>query len=341
MKRILVVNVNWLGDVVFSTPLLRVLRRAHPDAYIACLLQPRCREVLEGNLVVDDLLIYDEEEAHRGLAAKWRLVRMLRAQAFDEVYLLHRSFTKALMVALAGVPRRIGYPTKRRGWLLTVRARGRYDERHRVEYYLELGRAAGVPVEGEPAYEFAVTQQDREWADRFLQALRIGPEEQAVALNPGGNWPPKRWPAEHYADLGRRLDRQGIRIVITGGPDDGALAASIAERIGGRAGVAAGRATLKQTAALFVRSHVVVANDSGPMHIAVAMGAKVVALFGPTSPRLTGPYGRGAYRVLRESPVPPGSRPSRRPTPPVPRPSPGSQRAPSRTGAATRRRPAA
>lgn len=306
MKRILVVNVNWLGDVVFSTPLLRTLRRAHSDAYIACLLQPRCREVLEGNPAVDDLFLYDEDGAHRSVAAKWRLVRMLRAQQFDEAYLLHRSFTKALMTALAGVPQRIGYPTKRRGWLLTRQASGRYDERHRVEYYLELARVVGLPVD-EPAYEFYVAHQDREWADQFLSGLRVGPEEQVVALNPGANWPPKRWPADYYADLGRRLDRQGIRLVITGGPEDADLATSIAGRIGERVGVAAGRATLKQTAALFARSHVVVANDSGPMHIAIAMGTKVIVLFGPTSPRLTGPYGRGTYRVLRESPAPPES----------------------------------
>ncbi len=264
---------------------------------------PRCREVLEGNSAIDDLFIYDEEVTHRGLSAKWRLVRMLRQQQFDEAYLLHRSLTKALLVALAGVPRRIGYPTKRRGWLLTARASGRYDQRHRVEYFLGLARAAGIPV-AEPAYEFSVTHQDREWADRFLSDLRVGPEDQVVVLNPGGNWPPKRWPADCYADLGRRLERQGIRVMITGGSDDAELAASIAGRIGDRVGVAAGRATLKQTAALFARSHVVVANDSGPMHIAVAMGAKVVALFGPTSPRLTGPHGRGVYTVLRQSPYP-------------------------------------
>jgi len=303
MKRILVVNVNWLGDVVFSTPFLRALRNANPDAYIACLLMPRCREVLEGNPAVDDLIVYDEEEVHRGLAAKWQLVRSVHRQSFDEAYLLHRSLTKALMVALAGVPRRIGHPTKRRGCLLTDWAEGRYDQCHRVEYFLELARAVDAPVP-ELAYECYVTQQDREWADAWLVDRRVGAEDQVVALNPGGNWLPKRWPPDRYIELGRRLDRQGVRVVVTGGAADGQLASAIVDGIGGQSSSVAGRATLKQTAALFGRSHVVVANDSGPMHIAVAMRTKVVALFGPTSPRLTGPYGRGTYTVLRQAPYP-------------------------------------
>ena len=101
-KRILIVNVNWLGDVLFSTPFIKTVRSANPDSYIACLLHPRCKEILDLNPRLNEIIIYDEEGSHRGIFGKLKLVSYLRRKHFDTVYILHRSFTKALIGSFTG-----------------------------------------------------------------------------------------------------------------------------------------------------------------------------------------------------------------------------------------------
>ncbi|MCX5685847.1 MAG: glycosyltransferase family 9 protein, partial [Candidatus Omnitrophica bacterium] len=137
-NRILIVEVNWIGDVLFSTPFIRAVREAHPDGYIACLLHPRCREMLEDNPRLDEIIIYDEEGAHKGLAGKIKLIAHLRKKNFDTAFLLHRSFTKALVAKLAGAEKIIGYPTKKRAILLTSPVEEPQEEIHKVEYFLNV-----------------------------------------------------------------------------------------------------------------------------------------------------------------------------------------------------------
>jgi len=118
-KKILIVNVNWIGDVLFSTPFIRAVREAYPHSYIACLLHPRCREMLDSNPHLNEIIIYDEEGVHKNIIGKIKLIAQIRKRRFDTAYILHRSFTKALIAFLGGVRERIGYPTKNRSIVLT------------------------------------------------------------------------------------------------------------------------------------------------------------------------------------------------------------------------------
>lgn len=298
--RIVIVEVNWIGDILFSTPFIRAVREAHPDAHIACLIHPRCREMLASNPRVDELIIYDEEGAHRGIGGKAKLVRELRKRRFDTAFILHRSFTKALLIYLAGIPERIGYATKRRGPVLTKAVEAPADGLHKVEYFLRVAETAGIPVRSR-SYEFFVMDADRKRVEGLLAAGGVAGGERIVVINPGGNWDKKRWPEENFARLADRLvERFGVKIVITGAEKDAALAGDIGARMSAGAFIVAGRTTLRELGALMEKASLVVANDTGPMHMAVAMGAKVVALFGPTSPAITGPYGGGSYQVLRK-----------------------------------------
>src|SRR5262245_11739670 len=115
MKKVLVVNVNWLGDVIFSAPVFQALKAAYPQSQVSCLAVPRVRAILESIPGIDEIIVYDEEGAHRNPLAKLRLIRELSAKHFDAAFLLHRSLTRALLVFLAGIPQRIGYATKGRG----------------------------------------------------------------------------------------------------------------------------------------------------------------------------------------------------------------------------------
>jgi lipopolysaccharide heptosyltransferase II len=298
IKRILIVNVNWVGDVIFSTPFIRAVREAHPGAYIACLLHPRCTEMLEANPHLNEIIVYDEDRKHKGLIGKIALIMALRKKRFDMAFLLHRSFTKALITFLAGIPKRVGYPTKNRGGILTKVVEAPDEAQHKVEYFLNIARAVDIRM-GDVSYEFFVEDADRRFVRELLAGEGIGDKDPVVVLCPGGNWDPKRWPRENFASLGDLLsEKTGARIVISGAPKDAALAESILALMKHRPVIAAGRTTLKQLGALLERANLVIANDSGPMHIAVAVKARTIALFGPTSPLLTGPYGKGNYRII-------------------------------------------
>lgn len=297
-KRILIVNVNWIGDVIFSTPFIRAARQHYPDSFIACLLHPRCMDILQDNPRIDEIIVYDEEGAHKSLSGKLKLIASLRKKRFDIAFILHRSFTKALIVFLAGVKERVGYPTKRRGMFLTKLAQIPDEEVHKVEYFLNLARAYGIDAR-DGTYEFFVRDSDRKNIRRFLGENGIIDKDPLVVLCPGGNWGPKRWPTGNFARLADLvIEKLGARIVISGAKKDIALAENIKSMMKTIPAVSCGKTNLKELGALLERANLVVANDTGPMHLAVAMKTPVIALFGPTSPGLTGPYGQGHYKVI-------------------------------------------
>ena len=299
-KRILIVNVNWIGDVIFSTPFIKAIRDAYPDSYIACLLHPRCVEILKGSPRIDEIIVYDEEGRHKGIIGKLILIFYLRKIHFDTAFILHRSFTKALLTYLAGIKERIGYPTKKRGLLLT-RAIGLPEEEvHKVEYFLGLARGSGVKV-SDVSYEFFVPETDRGSVKKFLEVRGVADKDRLIVLCPGGNWGPKRWPKKNFAELADMLaEGLNAKIVLSGAKKDAALVEEIRGMMKNVPVVSCGQTTLKELGALLERADLVVANDSGPMHLAVAMKSSVIALFGPTSPGLTGPYGEGRYRIIRK-----------------------------------------
>ncbi|MFH1189435.1 MAG: lipopolysaccharide heptosyltransferase II [Candidatus Omnitrophota bacterium] len=297
-ERILIINVNWVGDVLFSTPFIRAVRADNPDAHIACLLHPRCKEMLEANPRLNEVIVYDEEGAHKSLIGKWKLIRELRKRKFDTVYMLHRSFTKALIAYLAGIKERVGYPTKKRARVLTRVVDEPAEELHKVEYFLNIARACGMDVR-DASYEFFVRDEDRRFVKELLAKSGIGDKDFVIVLCPAGNWPPKRWPAENFARLADELaEKFGAKIVLAAAERDSKIVDEIRSVMAAGAVSASGKTGLKQLGALLERAGLVVANDTGPMHMAVAVGTKTIALFGPTSARLTGPYGKGRYHVI-------------------------------------------
>jgi lipopolysaccharide heptosyltransferase II len=300
-KRILIVNVNWIGDVIFSTPFIKAVRDAYPDGYIACLIHPRCADILKDSPRLDEIIIYDEEGRHKSIIGKLMLLLHLRKKRFDIVFMLHRSFTKALLIFLAGIKERVGYPTKNRGFLLTKTIEIPEEEVHKVEYFLGLARGYGIKA-GESSYEFFVSDADRENLNKILKGYNVTDKDRLVVLCPGGNWDPKRWPKENFAKLADMLtEKLGVRVVLSGAKKDAALVREISGMMKSIPVISCGHTTIKELGALLERALLVVANDSGPMHLAVAMKSKVIALFGPTSPRLTGPYGKGSYKVISKN----------------------------------------
>ena len=301
-KRVLIFNVNWLGDVLFSTAAIRAVRRNYPQGYVACVVPSRCYQILKDNPHLDEVIIYDEKDRHRGVVATLKFVQYLRSKHFDTALLLHRSMTRALLCRLAGIPERIGHLTKKRSFLLTKKlpvpkALGM----HRIDYYLDVIEKAGLKVEDRYT-EFFFSGDDEAHAQKFLQQQGINPGDFVVGINAAGNWIPKRWPEEYWAQLADTLvERLAAKNVITGSAADLPLVGRIKSLMIHKPVIAAGAFNLKQLGALCRHLSVFISGDTGPLHIANAVNTRnIVALFGPTSAALTGPMPRGRARILQK-----------------------------------------
>lgn len=300
-NNILIVNVNWVGDVLFSTPAIRAVKQHYPHAHIACMVVPRCKEILELNPHLNELIIYDEEELHKSLLGKLKLISTLKKRHFNIVFLFHRSLTRTLMVALSGIRERVGIHTPKRGFLLTKKVEPPKSDVHKVEQFLNIVRAKGIDTSNRNL-EFFIGKDDELYAEELLKSEGVKKDNLPIVLNPGGNWDLKRWPARNFAELGDKLvDIHKARILITGADKDVELGQAISDDMRYKPIITCGKTTLRQLAAILKRAKLVVSNDSGPMHIAVSQGTKTIALFGPTDPKITGPYGDGKYVVIHKS----------------------------------------
>lgn len=289
-QRILIVAVNWLGDLLFMTPAIRSIRRAHPDSHIVCLVAPRGLDLLAGNPHLNEVIAWEEGRGVAGWLKIFPLARRLRAGRFDTAFLFHRSFSRTLAAWLAGIPSRIGYRTWKRGWLLTTSVEPpAKDTAHKAEWLLRLAGAAGIVPAG-MQYDAGILPEDSRHAEDLLRGMKVERGEPLVALHAGANWKLKRWPPGCFARLADALaGKFGARVLFVGGPDDLPLIRGIAGRMRTEPLVAVGRTTFRQMGALLARTRLLISNDSGPLHMGIAAGVPVVGLFGPTEPELTGP----------------------------------------------------
>ncbi|HQP91712.1 MAG TPA: lipopolysaccharide heptosyltransferase II [Candidatus Omnitrophota bacterium] len=298
--RVLIIEVNWLGDVLFSTPAVRAIRNKFPGAYIAALVVPRCKQALLGNNYLDEVMVYDEEGRHKGFWGQLRLARELRARRFSVAYLFKNSGTRGFWAFLAGIGRRIGFGKGVKGLFLTERIPYPKEKMHRADVFYYLVNGSRIP-DGQRYYDFFVTQEDKNFISDFLRKHGIDRSKKIVSLHVGGNWELKRWPKENFARLIDRLaESYQVQPIITGSFLDHPLAKIISQMCVRKPLIACGATTLKQLGALFQMSDVVISADSGPLHIATAVDAKTIAIFGPTDPEITGPLGRGDFSVIKK-----------------------------------------
>jgi heptosyltransferase-2 len=288
IQRIVVRAPNWIGDVVLSLPAVRDLRRNFPAARIEVLARPWVAELYGAVAEVDAV------RPSVGVRADAASVR----GAFDAAVLLPNSFAAAFAVWRAGIPERWGYATDGRGLLLTRAGRipAQIRGRSQVYYYRAMLAAVGLEVSATPDASLSCPP---EWADRG-EAL-LGADGPWIGLNPGAFYgTAKRWLPERYAAVGDTLARRhGARVAIIGGAAERGLGESIAGGMREPARVLGGETALSDLAGVLKHLSLLVTNDSGPMHVAAALGVPVVAVFGPTESRETGPVGE-AHRIVRE-----------------------------------------
>ena len=307
-KRILIMGVNWMGDLLLLTPSIRAIRKNYPDATIVCLVPPRGEAVLEGNPNLDRVIVYPESRGLRGWIGFWPLVCLLRVERFDTAFLFHPSGTRALAVWAAGVKQRIGFKTKRRNcWLTQAVEMPSKDSTHKAAVYLRLVEAVGLKTDG-LSCDAGIRAADTQAADRLCREIGLRDDRPAAAIHLGANWKLKRWPAESFARLADRLAlEKQAQIVFIGTKNELPLIEQVRSRMKQPSLVAAGKTSFKELGALLKRVNLLITNDSGPMHLAAAVGTPLVGLFGPTLPSLSGPPADPRFKTLHGSigcPVP-------------------------------------
>jgi lipopolysaccharide heptosyltransferase II len=282
-----------------ATPAFRALKNKYPDSYAAVMTPERTREVFQNNPFIDDIITFDERDNGRSLFAKIKLILTLKKKKFDTVFLIHRSWTRAFLCFLAEIKTRVGYNRSKNFLLLTNRIDPPAENIHRQDYYLGLFEKYGIPVTDKSGEVFITADEQKKYADFFGETRKRNAF--IVGLNPSANWDLKRWPAENFSKLADTLVKEtNCGIVLIGEEKERKLIEEVKSGIRMKPYDLCGKTTLRDLAAIISGCDIFISNDSGPAHLAAAMGINTLVLFGPTAKELTGPRGQ-AVKIINSS----------------------------------------
>lgn len=308
---ILIVKTSAIGDVIHTLPALWALRAHYPDAHITWVVEEAAADLLTGHPVLNRVLVASRKKWLTDLRAGHLLcvlrecvqfVRLLRDTRYDLVIDFQGLLKSAVWVFLAKGVRKVGFGRgmehAEHSYLVLNEPVPAVDmNQHAIDRSLLLLKGIGVTATG-IRYDLPSSAEHASEAASLLRALGVGEQDRVVACNPMARWPTKLWEPASFAALADRLEREGVRVVFTGGPQDRSSIDDMCRLMTSRSRRLDGKTDLKTLAAIYRRAQVVVTTDSGPMHLAAAVGTAVVALFGPTAPWRTGPYGQN-HIVLR------------------------------------------
>lgn len=308
---ILIVKTSAIGDVIHTLPVLNALRRKYPEARIDWLVEEAAADLVVGHPALDNVLVLRRKAWVRDLKQGRVLavcqgfadfVKRLRATEYDLLIDFQGLLKSGVSVWLARAKRKVGFG---RGM---EHAEGSYlflnetvspvsMDLHAVIRGLLLLKAIGIENE-EVVYDLPIGNEQRGKISQLLEAEGVDPARPLVVINPMTTWKTKHWKNERFAQVADQLLDRGMNVVFSGGPQDVGAIEGIRAAMIGKAASLAGRTTLKDLAALYERVAVLITTDTGPMHLAAAVRTPVVALFGPTAPWRTGPFGSG-HTILR------------------------------------------
>jgi heptosyltransferase-2 len=294
--RILIIRTDRIGDVLLSTPAVKAVRDAHPNAHIAMMVRPYVEDVVDGNPYLDEVILYDKDNNEKGILGSLRFIAGLRRKRFDLAIVLHPTIRSNMIPFLAGIPERAGYD-KKWGFLLTKRLKDtkHYGEKHEIDYNFDVLRSVGIVANDRTLCMPIKPEYDRV-VERFMDLADLGNKDFVVAVSPGASCPSKRWPAYRFGRVADELiGRHSVKIVIIGGPSDVKTVSDVKTGMLHSPIVLSEEHSLGEVAALLKRCKLLISNDSGPVHIAVAVGTPVISIFGRLDPGLSpqrwGPVG--------------------------------------------------
>jgi len=292
--KILLTRTDRIGDVVLSTPAIKAVREKYPDAHIAFMVRPYAKDIVESNPYLDEVIVYDKYGRHGNILRTVFFALGLRKKKFDLAIMLHPTNRAHLISWLAGIPRRIGYDRKCAFFLTEKMPHEKQKgEKHELEYALDMLLAIGVEAKEKELF-VPIKANDAKKVDDIFSESHIGNKVPVVAVNPGASCRSKRWPPERFAQVCEKLaENEKARIVIVSDKANESSAERVASFMRHEPVNLAGETTVGELAALLSRASLFISNDSGPVHIACAVGTPVISIFGRKdaglSPRRWGP----------------------------------------------------
>lgn len=298
IRKILIRSTNWIGDAVMTTPAMAAVRASFPLAEVVVVANPLVSELFNPHAHCDRVIVFDKKGKDHGLRGLMRFSIRLREESFDLAILFQNALEAALMAFLARIPRRLGYRRDMRGPLLTHGVPCGESERrlHHTAYYMHVLRRNGIEG-GDGNLRLTCTDVESNWAHTVLQHGGTW-----IAINPGASYgSAKRWFPDRFAAVADQLaDNYSARIVLTGGPGERDLGNDLAAAVKGPCLNLVGKTSVRQMMAVLSQCRLMITNDSGPMHVAAALGVPVVALFGSTDHSTTSPL-TPAHRIVRKT----------------------------------------
>jgi heptosyltransferase-2 len=303
-EKVLVVQTSFLGDTVLTLPLLAEIKRRFPKSKLSLLCTSLGQELLSDHPAVDEIIVDDKKKIDRGWIGLWRKANLLRDKGFTMALCPHKSFRSGLLLFLARIPFRVGFAQSKSSFLFHVRV-NRIAERHDVERTLSILEGLGIRTEEcDRALDLPIRAETREEVAHRLRSLGVDTSKMLVGVNPGSVWATKRWSVEGFARVIAMLkERYPCEILLFGGPEDDEIIAKVQDLCGDGVVSLVNRIELRELPAALSLCRVLVTNDSGPMHIAVAEGVPVIAIFCATTPAL-GFYPYSSKAIVLEKDLP-------------------------------------
>ena len=315
IKNILIINPFGIGDVLFTAPLIDSLGSLPDGPRIGFLCNRRTEPLIRANPAIEWVFVYEKDEL-RALRKKslisyikkiFSMINDIRGNGFDAAIDLSLNREYGFLCWLAGIKERVGFNYKNRGTFLTKKIDiSGYHDRHIVEYYLGLLRFIGVRPQ-EKIIRLDIPGAAKEWANNFLKAARIKEGELIIGIAPAGgaSWgsqaPAKHWSSEGFAVVADNLIKKlGAKVVILGSVSEAGVCEKMVKSMKNPAILACGKTSVLESAALISSCALVIANDGGPLHMAVAVGVRTVGIFGPVDERVYGQYPAGErHKVVK------------------------------------------
>ena len=273
--KILLIRLSSLGDIVLTTPAIRAVRAHFPDAYIAMLVAKQSAEILRENPHLDEIITFDRLAKNKDTGEMLRIIRHLRERKFTLTIDLQRKFRTEMLMYFSGAAERVG-----KGRFCTVRVHEQ-GNKHATAHYFDMLHAAGIPAEDQRLELFLSESERLDAAQRFDTA-GVADGGLKVGLFPGAGWKLREWMPERFAAIGDRLvEHFNANVLIFGGQSEAELVQTVANLMNARAIPFAGDLQIRQLAACIEKCDLFLTNDTGPMHIAAAVGTPTVSLFGP------------------------------------------------------------
>jgi heptosyltransferase-1 len=296
VRNILIVKLSAIGDVVHALPAAYSLKKCFPEAHITWVVEKPSFDLVNNNPYIDEIIVFDKPK-FKSLSGLLRnapgFIRKLKEKHFDISLDLQALFKSGIIAYLSGAKNRLVYCNTREGAdLLSKRTCGPNQKGHVVQRYLDVVRALGCSVD-EVVFPIAITDEEKMTASAIVRKAGLDIDKPYVILSPGANWPNKRWSPKLFAALADKLYDDVIIPVVTGGPGDRIFAEEIMATAEIPPVDLTGKTSLKQLAYIITKAQAFVGGDTGPMHLAAALGTPVVAIHGPTDTIRNGPFGSG------------------------------------------------